>query len=585
MTMTSPVLGMFFAKDPLALKPFSRAPYKILGRHALSADRICADAGAAACIWGRLRNAKALRTQLRREGADVGPDATEAQMVLCGYRIWGEELARHLEGPAGAAVIDRDADRLLLIRDRMGEAPLFYARASGGIVFSDRPLPLLHAPGVSRTVDREGLCEIFALGPARTPGRTPLRDILQLEPGCLLIAQENSVRMRRYFSLEAAEHGDDERTTVEKTRFLLEQAVSETIALQPSCMISGGLDSSAVMAMYAALAGKPPVGFSVDYEDDERYFESTLFRPERDAPWAKMVCEEIGARQICIELSSVQLAEALPDAVEARGFPGMADIDSSMLLFARSVSACSGATLMGECADEAFGGYPWFQRDELIWRDGFPWSGSLPLRESILKKDVREKLRLSQYAAMRYHEACAALPVLPGEDEKEKRLRLLQGLVFRFFMPNLQERATRMCMASGVVPLTPFCDDRLIRYLYNVPWRLKNLHGETKGLLREAVADLLPERLLRRRKSPYPKTCHPKYTALVRAQIASLAAQDDAPIWHLCDREAVLALSSTDLSPARTPWFGQLMAGPQMLAYILQTDQWLRLTGAQIDPG
>jgi len=581
--VNTPVLGMFFAKDPLALKPFAGGQYRVMGRHALGAREMCADSGAAACIWGRLRGARQLRRALERDGVRTEENCSDAALILAGYRLWGEELPAHIEGPASAAVIDRDADRLLLIRDRMGEAPLFYARACGGVAFSDRPLPLLHAPGVSRTVDREGLCEIFALGPARTPGKTPLRDVNELEPGCFLLAKENDVRIGRYFALDAQKHTDDERTTVEKTRFLLEQAVGDTIALQPSCMISGGLDSSAVMALYAKIAGRPPLGFSVDYEDDERYFESTLFRPERDAPWAKLACEAVGARQVCIELSSARLAESLSDAVQARGFPGMADIDSSLLLFARSVSSCSEATLMGECADEAFGGYPWFQRDELIWRDGFPWSGSLPLRESVLRADVREKLRLSRYAAMRYHEACAALPVLPGEEQREARLRMLQGLVFKFFMPNLQERAVRMCMASGVVPLTPFCDERLIEYLYNVPWRLKNLHGETKGLLREAVGELLPDRLLRRKKSPYPKTCHPQYTRLVCAQIEQLAKDDDAPIWAVCDRDAVLTLARGDLSPARMPWYGQLMAGPQMLAYLLQVDMWLRLCGAQIE--
>lgn len=581
--MKKPVLGLFYAKDPLALRPHCEADYRVMGRHAISGGCVCADAGAAACIWGRLRGGKQLRRDLEREGVQIPQAADDAALILAGYRAWGEGLAERMEGPAAAAVIDIDAGRLLLIRDRMGECQLFYAACGGGVAFSDRPLPLLSVPCVSRVVDRDGIRELFALGPARTPGRTPFRDIMELEPGCCLIAGENSVQVKRYFALDAAEHEDDEKTTVERTRFLLEQAVGETILLQPSCMISGGLDSSAVMALYARMAGRPPIGFSVDYEDDERYFESTLFRPDRDAPWAKMVCEEIGARQICIELSSAQLADALEDAVRARGFPGMADIDSSMLLFARSISACSDAALMGECADEAFGGYPWFHREELIRRDGFPWSGSIELRESVLKKELRGVLKIAQYADMRYHEACAHLPVLPGEDEKEARLRRLQGLVFKFFMPNLQERALRMCAAAGVRPLTPFCDDRLIAYLYNVPWKIKNLHGETKGLLREAVGDLLPDRLLRRKKSPYPKTCHPKYAQKLRDVTRLLAQEKGAPIWQICDREAVLRLCESDLSPTATPWYGQLMAGPQMLAYLVQVDQWLRLTGAQID--
>lgn len=581
--MRTPVLGLFYAKDPLALRPVSEAAYRVLGRHALSARRAATDAGAAACIWGRMRGRNALKKAIAAEGIPLIEGTDDAQLVLAAYRAWGDGMAEKIEGPAAMAVIDRDANRLVLIRDRMGDAPVFYAASSGGIAFADRPLPLLCAPGVRHVVNREGICELFALGPARTPGRTPLRDILELEPGCCLIAEENCVRIRRYFALDVQEHTDSEKDTVERTRFLLEQAVEETLALHPSCMISGGLDSSAVMALYAHLSGCTPVGFSVDYEDDERDFASTSFRPDRDAPWAKRICEYLGAKQICIELAPAQLAEALSDAVRERGFPGMGDIDSSMLLFARSISACSDATLMGECADEAFGGYPWFHREEMIWQDGFPWSGSLPLRESVLRKELRGVLQLSKYADMRYHEACAALPVLPGEDALQARLRRLQGLAIRFFMPNLQERAVRMCMASGVAPLTPFSDDRLMRYLYNVPWNLKNLHGETKGLLRAAMRDLLPAELLARKKSPYPKTCNPQYAQYMRQSMRALAQDLHAPLWLVCDRQAVLHLCDSPLSPTDTPWYGQLMAGPQMLAYLLQVDAWLRLSGAELD--
>lgn len=581
--MHAPVLGLFYTKDPLALRPLAKVPYRIIGTHAISAPNTATDAGATACLWGRLRDSTLLKQAIRAEGVSLSEDAGDADLILASYRAWGDGMAERIQGSAAIAVIDRDADRLVLIRDRMGISPVFYARSGGGIAFSDHALPLLSAPGVQSIVNSDGLRELFALGPARTPGRTPLRDILELESGCCLIAEENSLRIRRYFALQAQEHTDSEQQTVERTRFLLEQAVLPTLPLQPSCMISGGLDSSAIMALYAHLSGKAPLGFSVDYEDDERYFSSTQFRPERDAPWAKLACEALGAKQICIELTSAQLSDALQEAVLAREFPGMGDIDSSMLLFARSISACSKATLMGECADEAFGGYPWFHRAELVWKDGFAWSGSMPLRESVLKKELREKLALAKYADMRYHEACAALPVLAGESEAQARLRKIQGLVFQFFMPNLQERALRMCSACGVEPLTPFCDDRLIQYLYNVPWPIKNLHGETKGLLREAVRPLLPDRLLSRPKSPYPKTCNPNYSRILRRRMALLIREPGAPLWQICDKEAVLALCTSPLSPADTPWFGQLMAGPQLLAYLLQVDQWLRFTQAQID--
>ncbi len=577
------MLGLFYAKNPSALEKHADAPYHLLGRHALSGARTAVDAGAGACVWGRMRGREGLRREIERAGAKLPAEASDAQLVLAAYRLWGEETPEKIFGPVSYAVIDRDRSELMLVRDRMGEENVFYAPKGGGVSFANRIAPLLDAPGVSRTVDRDGVAEIFALGPAHTPGRTPFCDILELEPGCALFAGENSVRVRRYFALEALPHEDDIAHTIEKTRFLLEQAVSETIAFQPSCMISGGLDSTAVMALYAKITGAPPLGFSVDYAGDERDFAATSFRPERDSPWAKRACEAIGARQLCIEIGSEELYDALFDAAGLRERPGMGDIDSSMLLFARSISTCSGAALMGECADEAFGGYPWFQREELLWRDGFAWSGSLSLRESVLQKNVRERVQIGKYAHARYHEAISRLPVLPGEEGAQARLRQMQGLVFKFFMPNLQERAACMCGAAGVVPLTPFCDERLIEYAYNVPWEIKNLHGEAKGLLRAAVEDLIPESLLRRKKSPYPKTCSPVYADLLRAGIRRLSREKDAPLWQICDREEILRLAGSALSPADTPWYGQLMAGPQMLAYLLQVNEWLKNTGAEIE--
>jgi len=318
--MKKSVLGLFFAKDPQALKAFAQAQYRVIGPHALSAQRMHADAGAAACIWGRLRSAKQMRRDLEKEGVRISPDADEAELILAGYRAWGEGLALRMEGPASAAVIDCDAKRLLLIRDRMGEAPVFYARSCGGVAFADRPLPLLGAPGVSRIVDRDGVCELFALGPARTPGRTPLRDIMELESGCVLIAQENSLNVRRYFSLDAAEHEDDEKTTVERTRYLLEQAVAESIALQPSCMISGGLDSSiisSVAASYMKKRGERLTTFSVTYRDNDKYFKKSRFQPNSDEMYIDIMQKYLDSNHHMIVIDTPELADALKKAYAA----------------------------------------------------------------------------------------------------------------------------------------------------------------------------------------------------------------------------------------------------------------------------
>ena len=141
----------------------------------------------------------------------------------------------------------------------------------------------------------------------------------------------------------------------------------------------------------------------------------------------------------------------------------------------------------------------------------------------------------------------------------------------------------RMCACQGLEVITPLCDDRLVQYVYNVPWKIKNLGGMEKGLLREALRDLLPDKLRLRKKSPYPKTCSPAYTELVRQMTQSMLDDAGAPIWQLADMETVEKLAASALDPAATPWYGQLMAGPQMLAYLIQVNCWLKERNIQIE--
>ncbi|NLG24425.1 MAG: asparagine synthase, partial [Clostridiales bacterium] len=336
---------------------------------------------------------------------------------------------------------------------------------------------------------------------------------------------------------------------------------------------SGGVDSTALTALLARAAG-PVRSFSVDYEDEDVNFPNdNAWQPGRDAPFVEMAAAALKLRHTRVVLPVASLMNALGAAMEARGLPGMADIDSSLLLFGRQLSPAGRYALSGECGDEVFGGYPWFHRPDLIERDGFPWSGSLSLRESVLKPQVRLKLNLRGYVLDRCRDALSELPLLIGEPADEARLRALQGLCFRFFMPNLQERAARMLGASDVRALTPLADDRLAQYVYNVPWSMKSLGGREKGLFRQAMDGLMPDALLWRKKSPYPKTYHPDYARLAAEALAATIADDAAPILQLVDREALTRLLGGPVSPE--PWFGQLMAGPQMMSYLVQVNLWM----------
>jgi len=572
-------MGLFYARDPRAMLASREAPYYIIGRHALSAADCASDGGAVACGAGRLRNGAALSAALSASG--IRPvDGSLSALVLAAYRLWGEEYPSRLGGPVVSAVIDQDAGRLILSRDRMGELPVFYAYRGGSMAFADHPAKLLESPVATRIVDREGLCELFGVGPARTPGHTPLRDVFALPPGCALTANAHGHKVRRYFALEPRPHEDSEAVTVETVRFLCEQAVEDALPLSPAAMLSGGLDSTALTALLARRATRPVASYSVDYEGNEEYFAPGAFQPERDEPYAREAAAHIGTRHQSVVLPQHSLVETLGEALALRGLPGMADIDSALMLFARRIAQDHPAVISGECGDEVFGGYPWFHRADPAAAEGFPWSGDLALREGVLKPRVREKLRLAEYASARYHEAVAALPRLSSDGPEEARLRQLHSLCFQWFMPSLQERALRM---SPIPVITPYCDDRLVQYVYNVPWALKNTGGVEKGLLRQAMRDLLPESLAMRRKSPFPKTRHPLYTALVREAAMGMLADASSPILAVVSADAVRKLASGDLSPAATPWFGQLMAGPQMLAYLVTVNEWMLRYRIEID--
>ena len=571
------LLGIFHKKTFMEARGVCEAPYIEKGGHALSARDAATSGGVMACALGRMRNAAKLAEELGL----MREERSLARIVLAAYARWGEDYIEHIEGPVLTAVLDRDADALILCRDRMGERRVFYTASDGCVAFADHPDMLLEAGCLRPVVDMEGLRELFGLGPARTPGKTPWRGMYALEPGCALVARGESARVRRYFRLEAREHEDDAAATVETVRMMIERAVDDIAPLRPAAMLSGGIDSTLLTALLRQRM-EPVRSFSVDYEGNDRHFRANAFQPARDAPYIALAVERIGCKHTAVELTQASLAQALEEAVDARGFPGMADVDSSLLLFARRIAPQARFALSGECGDEVFGGYPWFRDAHSLNGGSFPWSGSLELRAGILKRRVREKLDIRNYVRGALSEAVSRVEHLPHESAEGRCLRTMQHMCFEFFMANLQERALSMCEHSHMGVLTPFADERLVQYVYNVPWEMKFMGGREKGLLREAAGALLPESLRYRRKSPYPKTCDPAYARIVCGMVQGMLAEKKSPILQLVDARALEKLAASDLSPAQTPWFGQLMAGPQMLAYLWQVNAWLAGRHAEV---
>lgn len=543
------------------------APCITKGRMMLCARDVASEGGVIAMARGVMRNRTALAAEL-----GCSPEASPAMVTLRAFRRWKEDFPRHIEGPVATCAMDADGDEMVLARDRMGERQVFYSCKNGSAAFADHPDALLKTARALPVLDADGVRELFGFGPARSPGYAYYRDMRSLEPGCALIVRDGTVRMDYYWRVPDCPHEDDAATTVARTRELLELCVEGAAALQPAFMLSGGLDSTALTALMKGRV-EPQRTFSVNYLDDERDFRANAFRPERDAPYVREAVRAFGTQHRDVTLEPRGLAGSLDRAVSLRGFPGMADIDASLLLLSQEIARFDRHAVSGECGDEVFGGYPWFRGEAPL--DGFPWSGSLPLRESLLLPELQGELHISEYVRDVFETRRAQADPGAQYAPKERRLRTMQRLCFEYFMPNLQERASRMGEGAGLRVLTPLCDDRLVRYVYNVPWDMKFMGGQEKGLLRAAVADLLPEKLLRRTKSPYPKTCSPQYGRLIREMALAMADDANAPLLTIVDRSRVRALADSMLDPAQAPWFGQLMAGPQLLGYLWQVNRWM----------
>ncbi len=533
---------------------------------------------------GELYNASELRKRLRHLGWDF-QTSCDTEVLLVSYIEWGEDCLSRLNGIFAFAVWDGAAQTLFLARDRLGVKPLFYAHRGEELLFASEPKAILAHPGFPSEVDAEGLAEIFALSPARTPGHGVYRGMRELKPGhAMRFGRSGLAGPTPYWRLESRPHEDNAEATALRIRELLDDTVTrQLISDVPICtMLSGGVDSSALTAFAVRQLQQAGGGtlhtFSVDYVDNDKHFQASAFQPNADAPWIERMSDYLGTHHHNITFDTPDLIEALHRSVLARDLPGMADIDGSLYLFCREIKQHATVSISGEAADEIFGGYPWFHRPDMLGADTFPWSLHTAARAGLLARDLAAEIQPEAYADRRYREALAEVPHPGGESPQERRMREMSYLNITRFMPTLLDRKDRMSMASGLEVRVPFCDHRLVEYVWNIPWPIKMTGDREKGILRQALRDVLPDDVLFRKKSPYPKTHNPNYLAAVQSAIQNILHDDASPLLPLIDRERVgqLAASASANAGPGTPWFGQLMGDAQMLAYLVQVDTWLR---------
>ncbi len=532
------------------------------------------------CYNGQIYNTKELKNTLIENGFEINTHS-DTEILLKSYIHFGNSVVNYLNGIFAFAIFNTKKEELFIARDHFGVKPFFYTIQNNTFIFASEIKAIFKFPGVEKIIDSQGISELFGIGPSHTSGTTVFKNIFELKPAHFGVFNKSGLHLTKYWSLKSKEHTDSLGKTCEKIKYFLNDSItSQLVSDKPICtFLSGGLDSSIITkfaADYYQKKGLPPLDtYSIDYVDNDKNFVKSDFQPNSDNYYIDLMTKNLHTKHHKIIIDTPELASSLEDAMIARDMPGMADIDSSLLLFCKNVKNEMTVALTGECADEIFGGYPWFFREDSLNSGTFPWSIAIEERQKLLNSDISSKVNLKDYIDYRYNESLKEVEILESDSKETAEKRKISYLTLNWFMQTLLDRSDRMAMYNGFELRVPFCDYRLAEYVWNIPWEMKALKGREKGLLRYVCKDFLPDEIVDRKKSPYPKTHNPTYLSKVKIMLSNIMEKSDAPINSLLNRDYILSILESNGEAFSRPWFGQLMTGPQLMAYLCQVNMWL----------
>ena len=522
---------------------------------------------------GELYNTIEIKTKLIELGYTFDTNS-DTEVLLKAYVYYKEKVLDILEGIYVFVIYD--GNKLFIGRDRLGVKPLFYAKVNNNLIFASEIKAILKSDLIKPIINKKSLQELLGLGPSRIPGSGVFKDIYELRPAHYLIYKKNKIKIKRYWNVSNKAFNDTFEETKNKIRNLLDESIKKQMVsdVDIATLLSGGLDSSIITSIISREMTNKLTSYSLDYEDNYKYFVKNEYQVSEDNYYINLMSDNFNIDHKPIIINQKDLANSLKEAVKARDLPGMADIDSSLYLFSKEISKKHKVILSGECADEIFGGYPWFYKEELFNKKTFPWMNSLDNRNDLLNDKFKRKLKLDKFVFKEYKKNLKEVPKM--SNKKEQKYRNLFYLNMTFFMTNLLDRKDRMTMYTSIEARVPFADHKLIEYLWNVPWEYKYYNNQEKGLLREAYKDLLPEEIIKRKKNPFPKTHNPIYTDLVCNLLNESLKDKDSILYKIFDINKIKELIKTKGDSFKVPWFGQLMTGPQLIAYLYQFNIWAK---------
>ncbi len=518
--------------------------------------------------------------ELKKHLSDCGfifKTTGDTEVVLTAYMAYKEKCLNLFNGIFAFAVWHEKEEKLFFARDMMGVKPFFYSLSDSFFSFASSVPALLKHPAIPKTISASSVAEIMLLGPGRTPGGAVFTHIKELPRGCWGTFSSAGFKCEEYFTLTDTPHPYSFEETADKVKYLVTDSITrQTVSdVKLGCFLSGGLDSSIISAVVSDLyksQGKTLDTFSVAYKDNNKHFKASHFQPDSDEKYIEMMVKHTGTNHHEIILDTNDIISALYPVVDEKGLPSMADVDSSLLAFCKEIKKSVTVALSGECADEIFGGYPWFRDKDIREKQGFPWAQNTAYRKEFISPSLLEKIP-KNYVDEKYRLALKDVSLLPNLPPTEKRMREMFVLNIDHFMQTLLMRKDACSMASSLEVRVPFCDRRITELLYSTPWEFKDYKGREKGLLRYAVRDILPPEVLWRKKSPYPKTHNPNYLSALREIFSTILSDKDNPIWDIVNIEKAATLLYEENS---LPWYGQLMTTPQTIAYFIQLEYWIR---------
>jgi asparagine synthase (glutamine-hydrolysing) len=540
---------------------------RILDVRTVADQPMVSEDGSVALTWnGEIYNFRELRSQLESAGHRFATTG-DTEVVLHAYLEWGEECVERLDGMFALAIWDAGRGRLLLARDRVGKKPLFYTISGGRLSFGSEIKALLAAPWVAAEPDLTRLPEYLTLGYVPYPGSF-YRGIAQVPPASVVAFDATGVKPpRAYWDALPAEPAPSRSNTDETLAHLLRDATRRRMVADVplGAFLSGGVDSSVVVALMSELSEEPVLTFSAGFPDDPTYDER---------PHARRVAEHFGTRhtEFAVEVDAVRLIDRLlwhHDQPYA---------DSSAIptyLVSQLAREHVTVALTGDGGDEVFGGYERFRAALLARR--LPVALARFARRATRVVPARTgyysvRRRLDRFFELaertvedRYlgwvsvFNRTALADLLPRHDAgrdvhasvrecfgRARDLPALDRILyanFRTYLPDdLAVKADRMSMANSLELRSPFLDTRLVTFLAGVPARRKVGLRRLKPLLSSAFADRVPAEVWQRRKHGFGVPIGHWFRHGLAELFEDEVLAGDARTREVLDRHAVQAL-------------------------------------------